>query len=202
MIKIRQSRDRLIFNMGIPIYWDGPQKVVSINRYFHYKDKMVVIPSYLYNENPILARWYLYMEHPHTFLRHRSIFSWFTCTSKHLKSPATQLFIQQCVQINNKEKNTSSLFCHLCPLTKGLAKLPYAMTFSCTFLFWNTFISFMASISSSSLYNLVSPKQTNLFCLQGSHGDCCLKLNSLKSRFSWLDIVWFTPTTLRDPRFD
>ena len=66
MLKIRRSRDRLIFNMGIPIlvrrhlYSEmAPRpsfnmKSVIRCRNYHYNDKikMVMRPSYLCNENP------------------------------------------------------------------------------------------------------------------------------------------------------
>ena len=54
MLKIRRSRDRLIFNMGIPIlvrqsslYWDGPQTVIR--------------PAYIYDEITIQVRWDLHV---------------------------------------------------------------------------------------------------------------------------------------------
>ena len=63
MLKIRPLRDRLIFNMGILILarlhiyletapWAPSQKTVFLGMgIFHYKDKTVVRPSYLYNGN-------------------------------------------------------------------------------------------------------------------------------------------------------
>ena len=88
MLKIRRSRDRLIFNMGIPmlvrhlyiesapwlcglylrnhgdLIWVQFQYKDWLSRYrdAHYEDKMVMRPSYLYNGNSYTRRWHLYIE--------------------------------------------------------------------------------------------------------------------------------------------